>query len=357
MSALPSPHSDFPAWYADVIARAELAEHSPVRGAMVIRPHGYAIWELIQRALDDRIKATGHQNMYLPLLVPMSLFARESELIEGFAPEVASSGRPAGEPLDDPLAIRPTSEAMIWHTYRRWIQSHRDLPLLLEPVGQRRALGDAATALPAHDRVPVAGGAHRPRDGGRGDRRGPHDPRPGVRGGGRAVARDARPDRTQERVGAVPGGGRDVHHGGHDGRPQGAPGRHLALPRRRLRARLRRHLHRPRRRPPPSVRDVLGRHHQAGGGADHDPRRRARPAPAARGRAPAGAGGADHRRRERGRAARRPRRWSRNCGRPACGLRWTTASTCGRAPSTPRASCAACRCGRSWAAGRSRRGR
>ena len=131
MSALPSPHSDFPAWYADVVARAELAEHSPVRGAMVIRPHGYAIWELIQRALDDRIKATGHQNMYLPLLVPMSLFARESELIEGFAPQVAIVREAAGQPLDDPLAIRPTSEAMIWHTYRRWIQSHRDLPLLL----------------------------------------------------------------------------------------------------------------------------------------------------------------------------------------------------------------------------------
>jgi prolyl-tRNA synthetase len=131
MSALPDRQSDFPAWYADVVARAELAEHSPVRGAMVIRPHGYAIWELIQRALDDRIKATGHQNVYFPLLVPMSLLAREGKLVEGFAPEVAVVREAAGRPLDDPLAVRPTSEAMIWDTYRRWIQSHRDLPLLL----------------------------------------------------------------------------------------------------------------------------------------------------------------------------------------------------------------------------------
>jgi prolyl-tRNA synthetase len=130
MTALPDRQSDFPAWYADVVARAELAEHSPVRGAMIIRAHGYAIWELVQRALDDRIKATGHQNVYFPLLVPMSLLAREGQLVEGFAPEVAVVREAAGKPLDDPLAVRPTSEAMIWDTYRRWIQSHRDLPLL-----------------------------------------------------------------------------------------------------------------------------------------------------------------------------------------------------------------------------------
>jgi prolyl-tRNA synthetase len=131
MSALPSPHTDFPTWYAEVVQRAELAEHSPVRGAMVIRPYGYAVWELVQRALDDRIKATGHQNVYFPLLVPVSLLAREADLIEGFAPEVALVREAAGQPLDDPLAVRPTSEALIWDTYRRWIQSHRDLPLLL----------------------------------------------------------------------------------------------------------------------------------------------------------------------------------------------------------------------------------
>jgi prolyl-tRNA synthetase len=131
MSALPNPNTDFPAWYAEVVARAQLAEHSSVRGAMVIRPYGYAIWELIQRALDDRIKATGHDNMYLPLLVPLSLLAREGELIEGFAPEVAVVREAGGAELEDPLALRPTSEALIWDTYRRWIQSYRDLPLLL----------------------------------------------------------------------------------------------------------------------------------------------------------------------------------------------------------------------------------
>ncbi|MGN6378278.1 MAG: proline--tRNA ligase [Gaiellales bacterium] len=131
MSSLPSPKTDFPAWYAEVVARAQLAEHAAVRGAMVIRPYGYAIWELIQRALDDRIKSTGHENMYLPLLVPMSLLAREGELIEGFAPEVAVVREAGGAELEDPLAVRPTSEALIWDTYRRWIQSHRDLPMLL----------------------------------------------------------------------------------------------------------------------------------------------------------------------------------------------------------------------------------
>jgi prolyl-tRNA synthetase len=131
MPALPNPNTDFPAWYAEVVARAQLAEHSSVRGAMVIRPYGYAIWELIQRALDDRIKATGHDNMYLPLLVPMSLLAREGQLIEGFAPQVAVVREAGGAELADPLAVRPTSEALIWDTYRRWIQSHRDLPLLL----------------------------------------------------------------------------------------------------------------------------------------------------------------------------------------------------------------------------------
>ena len=131
MPALPNPKSDFPAWYAEVVARAQLAEHSSVRGAMVIRPYGYAIWELIQRALDDRIKATGHDNMYLPLLVPMSVLAREGQLVDGFAPEVAVVREAGGAELDDPLAVRPTSEALIWDTYRRWIQSHRDLPMLL----------------------------------------------------------------------------------------------------------------------------------------------------------------------------------------------------------------------------------
>ncbi|MDX6544850.1 MAG: prolyl-tRNA synthetase [Gaiellales bacterium] len=130
MSDLPSQSTDFPAWYAEVVRRADLAEHSSVRGSMVIKPYGYAIWELLQRALDDRIKATGHENLYFPLLMPMSLLAREADLVEGFSPEVAVVTEAGGAKLEEPLAIRPTSEAAIWSTYARWIQSYRDLPLL-----------------------------------------------------------------------------------------------------------------------------------------------------------------------------------------------------------------------------------
>jgi len=130
MSRLPDIETDFPAWYAEVVRGAELAEHSSVRGSMVIRAHGYAIWELLQRELDDRIKATGHENVYFPLLVPRSVMAREADLIEGFAPEVAVVTEAGGSVLEEPLVVRPTSEATIWNTYAGWIQSYRDLPLL-----------------------------------------------------------------------------------------------------------------------------------------------------------------------------------------------------------------------------------
>jgi len=129
MLALPKQSTDFPAWYGEVVRRAGLAESSPVRGAMVIKPYGYAIWEAIQRELDDRIKATGHENVYFPLLVPASVLAQEGDLVEGFAPEVAVVTEAGGKPLEEPLAVRPTSEAMIWATYGRWMQSYRDLPL------------------------------------------------------------------------------------------------------------------------------------------------------------------------------------------------------------------------------------
>src|SRR6476659_622274 len=130
MNTLASFELDFHAWYSDVVRRAELAEHSAVRGSMVIRPYGYAIWELLQRELDDRIKATGHENVYFPLLIPQSVLAREGDLVEGFAPEVAVVTEAGGSVLDEPLVVRPTSEATIWSTYARWIQSYRDLPLL-----------------------------------------------------------------------------------------------------------------------------------------------------------------------------------------------------------------------------------
>ena len=111
-SGLPSPDDDFPAWYVEVVRRAEMAEHGPSRGSMIIRPHGYAIWELTQRALDDRFKATGHENLYFPLLIPMGLLSKEADHVEGFEPQVAVVTRGGGEELEEPLAIRPSSESI-----------------------------------------------------------------------------------------------------------------------------------------------------------------------------------------------------------------------------------------------------
>jgi len=128
--ALPKQSDDFPAWYQEVVKQAELAEPSLARGTMVIRPYGYAIWEAIQRAVDDRIKATGHQNLYFPMLIPSKLLEKETEHVEGFAPEVAVVTHAGGEELAEPLVLRPTSETIIWDTYAKWVQSYRDLPLL-----------------------------------------------------------------------------------------------------------------------------------------------------------------------------------------------------------------------------------
>jgi prolyl-tRNA synthetase len=133
--ALPKQDVDFPAWYQEVVKQAELAEPSLARGTMVIRPYGYAIWEAIQRAVDDRIKATGHQNLYFPLFFPYRLLEKEAEHVEGFSPEVAVVTHAGGEELEEPLVVRPTSEAIIWQTYARWIQSYRDLPLLYNQWG------------------------------------------------------------------------------------------------------------------------------------------------------------------------------------------------------------------------------
>jgi prolyl-tRNA synthetase len=138
---------DFSEWYGDVITQAQLADYSPVRGCMVIRPHGYRIWELMQRALDDMIRASGHRNAYFPLFIPMSFLAKEAEHVEGFAKEVAvvthtrlratgkqGTGAIAVDPtsaLEEPLVVRPTSETIIYAMFAKWIQSYRDLPLLL----------------------------------------------------------------------------------------------------------------------------------------------------------------------------------------------------------------------------------
>jgi prolyl-tRNA synthetase len=122
---------DFGRWYTDVVRRAELADYSPVKGCMVIRPYGYTIWELIQQSLDRRLKATGHVNAYFPLFIPESLMKREAEHVEGFAPEVAWVTRGGDEDLEEPLVVRPTSEVIIGTMYAKWIQSWRDLPVLI----------------------------------------------------------------------------------------------------------------------------------------------------------------------------------------------------------------------------------
>jgi prolyl-tRNA synthetase len=120
---------DFSAWYNDLIMRAELADYSPVRGCMVIRPNGYAIWEEMQQALDRMFKDTGHQNAYFPLFIPKSFIAREAEHVEGFAPELAIVTHGGGKELEEPLVVRPTSETIIYSMFGKWIQSWRDLPL------------------------------------------------------------------------------------------------------------------------------------------------------------------------------------------------------------------------------------
>ena len=190
---------DFPQWYQDVVARAELAENGPARGSMVIRPGAWAVWELMQADMDRRIKATGVQNAYFPLFIPMSFLEKERQHVEGFSPELAVVTHGGGEQLAEPLVVRPTSETVINHLFAKWIQSHRDLPLLLNQW--------ANGVRWEHHRVPVAGGPHGPchlpagpgRDHARpGGVPGVHGGDPGLRGGdrgevGRRAVRRGRP--------------------------------------------------------------------------------------------------------------------------------------------------------------------
>ena len=126
-----SQAEDFSRWYTDVIKNADMVDYSDVKGCMVIKPYGYGIWELIQKEMDARFKATGHKNAYFPMLIPESLLMKEAEHVEGFAPEVAWVTQGGTEPLQERLAIRPTSETIICSMYSRWVQSYRDLPLKL----------------------------------------------------------------------------------------------------------------------------------------------------------------------------------------------------------------------------------
>lgn len=128
---LTTREKDYSQWYLDVVQAASLAEHSEVKGAMIIKPYGYSIWERMQAILDAEIKATGHENAYFPLLIPESYLSREKSHVEGFSPELAVVTHAGGEKLAEPLVVRPTSETIIYATYAKWIQSWRDLPLLI----------------------------------------------------------------------------------------------------------------------------------------------------------------------------------------------------------------------------------
>ena len=255
--AITRKSEDFDRWYTDTVRRAELADYAPVRGCMVIRPYGYALWERIQRALDDMIKRTGHENMYFPLLIPEFVPAEGGPARRGLRPRgglgdpggAAGAGGAAGDPADqrdhhlldvrglDPQLPRPAGAD--------------------QPVVQHPALGAAHPALPADHRVPLAGGPHLPRE-----------PRRGGRGGGP----DARLlPRARRGVALHPGGagaqdgvrevrGRRVHalHRGDDERRLGAPGGDLPPARAELHPRLRDQLQRPGERAPASLPDVVG---------------------------------------------------------------------------------------------------
>ncbi len=132
---LPSRSENFAEWYNQLVIKAELADYAPVRGCMVIRPYGWALWENIQQALDRRFKETGHVNAAFPLFIPMSFFEKEKEHVEGFSPELAVVTIGGGEKLEEPLVVRPTSETIIGYMYSKWIKSYRDLPVLINQWG------------------------------------------------------------------------------------------------------------------------------------------------------------------------------------------------------------------------------
>ncbi|MGD8463650.1 MAG: proline--tRNA ligase [Anaerolineae bacterium] len=128
---LTAPGQDYSAWYNEVVQRAELADYAPVRGCMVVRPYGTALWENVQQGLDRRFKETGHQNALFPLLIPMSFLHKEAQHVEGFSPELAVVTHGGGKKLEEPLVVRPTSETVIGYMYSKWIRSYRDLPVLI----------------------------------------------------------------------------------------------------------------------------------------------------------------------------------------------------------------------------------
>ena len=178
---------DYSKWYNELVVKADLAENSAVRGCMVIKPYGYAIWEKMQAELDRMFKETGHENAYFPLFVPKSLFEAEEKNAEGFAKECAvvthyrlqndpdRPGKLRVDPdakLEEELVVRPTSEAIIWNTYKGWIQSYQRFTITNQPVGQCGSLGNANPFVFKNCRVFVARRAYSTRNRNRGNHRG-----------------------------------------------------------------------------------------------------------------------------------------------------------------------------------------
>ncbi len=305
---------DFSRWYLDVVRRAELADYSPVKGCMVIRPYGYAIWEHIQRLLDARFKATGHVNAYFPLFIPESLLMKEKEHVEGFAPQVAWVTRGGDEDFEagQRLVIRPTSEVLVGTMYAKWIKSWRDLPVLInqwanvvrwEKVTRPFLRTTEFLWQEGHTAHETAEEAEAEtlkilalyKDVG-GERTG-----------------DAGHRRDQERQREVRRCVAHVFDRGADGRRPRAAGGHVPQPGSELREGVRDPVPGARQGPAARVDHVVGRVHAADRRRDHDARRRQRPRAAAEHRAVSGRDYPDPARQLEGdRRCPRPRRFATN---------------------------------------------
>jgi hypothetical protein len=325
-SKITSRGEDYSRWYLDVIREAQLAENAPVRGCMVIKPYGYSLWEAVQSGLDRRFKETGHVNAYFPLFIPKSFLEKEKEHVEGFSPELAVVTIGGGEELTEPLVVRPTSETIIGYMYSQWVQSYRDLPILinqwanvvrwemrtrpflrtLEFLWQEGHTAHATAEEALAETLADAGRLRRLRH----QRRG----HPGDQG-------------AQERAREVRRRGGQLHHRGDDGQRLGLAERHQPFPGPELRQGLRHQIPGPEQRHAACLDHQLGPQRAHGRRGDHGPRRRPGAAPAAGDGADPGGDRADLQARGRAgggawpsrAASRRSSRW------PACASTSTAA--------------------------------
>ena len=264
MSEAVTPQSeDFSRWYTDVIQKAELADYAPVRGCMVIRPYGYALWENIHDALDRRFKETGHVNAYFPMFIPMSFFEKEAEHVEGFAPELAvvthRRRREAGGAARRPADLRDDHRPHV----RAVDQELPRPPDADQPVGERRPMGDAhdgCSSAPREFLWQEGHTAHATSEEAVEETLKMLGRLRGLRG---ERGRDPRHPRPEERLREVRRRGGQLHHRGDDGRPPGASVRHLALHGPELREGVRHPVPRPEQRASALLDDLLGRQHRA----------------------------------------------------------------------------------------------